>query len=436
METKYPGYTEAVNKTFEAAKARGKEYRLNGRVDVLTVPVVVHVVWNTSDSSQNLADSIIEDQIRILNEDYRRLNADAGNIRSEFEDIVGDAFIEFELDEIIRVSTTEEFEPGLTGLDDADAVKISAEGGSDAVDPLTNLNIWICEIQPITLLGIPIGEILGYAYPPANLVHWPDGSQAPIVAKEGVVLDYRTVGSNNPTSVHFENNGFTIVGRTAVHEVGHYLGLRHIWGDANALLGENGCEVDDGIYDTPNAAASNQQNGCNPSTNSCGASSANDLPDMWENYMDYSQEDCQNSFTLGQIDVLRGVLLCPRAGLLDPNDSPIDLPQTSIPVGPSSVPANGTVSYVAANSSNEFIWEVTGGTINSGQGTNTVQVTWGNSNPAFICLRESNGTCTGLPFCELVTINASCSTPTTGTITGNQNATTTTTEAYTVANSG
>jgi hypothetical protein len=429
MEEKYPGYTEAVRKTFEDAKLKGKESREQGRRDIYTIPVVVHVVWHSSLPEQNIADSIIEDQIRVLNEDYRKLNADASNLRGEFDPFVGDAEIEFELQQIIRVSTTTEFTPAITGLDDADEVKSTTAGGSDAVDPESFLNIWICKLQPLSIGPIPIGEILGYAYPPADLPNWPPGANAPTPGRDGVVLDYRTIGSNNPTSTHFTNQGFTIIGRTATHEVGHYLGLRHIWGDPNPLTGENGCTVDDGILDTPNAASNNQATGCNPATNSCGAGQPIDFPDMWENYMDYSQEDCQVAFTNGQIDVLRGVLEGPRSGLLTPPSC--TAPVTGNISGPVSANVSTTQNYSVPNSGNTYQWSVTGGTIASGDGTNAIQVLWNSTaGSGQVCIREVEDVCAGDQKCITVTKTPSCSTPSTGAISGEINAETSTTETY------
>src|SRR5690606_39460427 len=85
-------------------------------------------------------------------------------------------------------------------------------------------------------------------------------------------------------------------------EVGHYLGLRHIWGDGD-------CNEQDGIDDTPNAADQSNQD-CNFANNTCtdNIGTLGDLPDMVENYMDYSEETCQNSFTLGQIDMMRSII--------------------------------------------------------------------------------------------------------------------------------
>jgi len=313
MEANYPNYREAVNRTFETAKRIGKANRLSRSSAVYTIPVVVHVVWK--EDAENIPDSLITTQIEVLNEDYRRLNADAGNIRPIFEDVVDDAMIEFELVDIIRVQTDEDFQIQLTG-GLPDNVKVTADGGSDALDTETHLNIWICHIQPITIIGLTLGQVLGYAYPPAGLAHWPEDLAAPSPELDGVVIDFRVIGRNNPNEVDL-GLGMPLVtrGRTATHEVGHYLGLRHAWGDGGDLFGlMDSCNADDGVEDTPNTGS--QANfDCDDTRNSCDTGT-DDLPDMIENFMDYAAEDCMNSFTMGQIDILRGVLESERCMLV------------------------------------------------------------------------------------------------------------------------
>jgi hypothetical protein len=309
MERNYPGYLDVVNKTFEEAKERSvRPYR--GQ-PVYTIPTVVHIVWK--EEEENLHDSIIYNQIEVLNEDFRRMNADADNIRSIFADRVGDPGIEFELVAIERVQTESEFTPRLTGL--PDELKVTDEGGSDAWETEKHLNIWVCRIQPLTIGGTTLGKVLGYAYPPAGLDHWPEGVSAPEPHYDGVVIDFRIFGRNNDLTID-PGIGDPVkgYGRTATHEVGHYLGLRHIWGDA--FFGD-GCSVDDGVEDTPNQESSSNW-ACDTLVNSC---PEDDLPDMIENFMDYAKENCMNSFTFGQIAIMRAVLEGPRRGLIEPTST-------------------------------------------------------------------------------------------------------------------
>ncbi len=315
MAERYPSYQTAVQKTFEAAKRLGKEARVQRSMEVYTIPTVVHVVWK--EGEENIPDSLIHSQIEVLNEDYRRLNANASDIRPIFEDVVGDPMVEFELVDIVRVETQEEFAIDLFSNGLPDNVKRTAQGGSDAWDTEKYFNLWVCKIQPITIGPVTIGQVLGYAYPPMDLAHWPAGVNAPSPDVEGVVVDYRTIGRNNPFEIDpGTGSPLETKGRTATHEVGHYLGLRHIWGDGgNPLGGGDSCGADDGVEDTPNTAGQSEYD-CDTTRNTCN-DGMNDLPDMIENFMDYSAETCQNSFTQGQIDIVRGVLENQRCALVN-----------------------------------------------------------------------------------------------------------------------
>ena len=318
MENQYPGYREHVQRGIQGAL---EDSRAKNEDELYTVPVVVHVVWK--ETSENIPLDRIEAQIDALNKAYRRQNADTVNTREIFYPVVGDAGIEFVLVDVIRVQTNEFFQPTFTfaGITLPDKVKRTAQGGSDAVDPIHHLNIWICAIRPLTILGNQ-SPILGYAYPPAGLPHWPAGASAPSLDLEGVVVDYRVVGD----SLSYQAYGLgplPMRGRTMVHEVAHYLGLRHISGDGLlGLLGINDCDADDGVEDTPQQGRQSQFI-CNHQQNTCD-DGPGDLPDMVENYMDYSLETCQNSFTQGQIDIMRAVLEGPRIGLLNSPSSTND----------------------------------------------------------------------------------------------------------------
>ena len=304
MEAAHPGYQTAINQTFEDAKRYAQNNSRSN--DVLRIRTVVHIVWKTPE--ENLADSVIYAQMDVLNEDFRRMNLDAINTRTEFLPVVGDPMIEFELVDIIRVQTTTDFELDILSGTLPDKMKKTAEGGSDALDPSTHLNIWVCNVQSGAL-----GEILGFAFPPDGLTNWPAGSSAPSPEVDGVVIHYPAFGPNNPTPIM----NYEVKGRTLVHEIGHYLGLRHIWGDVLFHFPPlfDGCAEDDGVTDTPNAATNSQIEGCDFAKNSCDEGSG-DLPDMVENYMDYSVESCQNSFTIGQIDIMQGVLGTSRSGIV------------------------------------------------------------------------------------------------------------------------
>ncbi len=314
MAQQTPGYKEQVLKIFDEAKRRGLASRQSRNQTLYTIDLVIHVVWK--DSSENLATSIIQGQVDQLNKDFRRLNADTANLRSMFHPVAGDAMIEFNLVQVNRVQTNEEFSVDFISGALPDNVKETANGGSDPWDTELYLNLWICKIQPITVAGIPLGQLLGYAYPPDGLSNWPAGSSAPSPLYEGVVVDFRGIGPNNPNPIDLGTGPLTVVGRTPVHEIGHYLGLRHVWGDGGGILGGNSCGEDDGVADTPNTAGQSNFD-CDTTKNSCVDTTAIDWPDMVENYMDYAAETCMNTFTIGQIDIMRGVLEGPRCKLIN-----------------------------------------------------------------------------------------------------------------------
>lgn len=293
----FPDYRNRVDKTFQIAYKNMEN--AGDRNESFKIPVVVHIVWKNNE--ENLHDSLIDSQIKVLNDAFRLRNENRTDIRDLFKDLQADAEIEFELKDVIRVKTTANFSLSLTDL--PDNVKRPANGGSEAVDVDRHLNIWVCKIQPIPFIG---GQILGYAYPPDGLSNWPDDASAPSKNLEGVVIDYRVFGLNNPNKLTVNGTTHQSLARTTVHEVGHYLGLRHIWGDGRGLFGGNSCNVDDGIKDTPNQGTQSA-GGCNKNSNTC-IDTSNDLPDMIENYMDYSGEDCQNTFTKEQVALMRSVL--------------------------------------------------------------------------------------------------------------------------------
>lgn len=336
-EESNPGYKQALYRAIEDA---AKESHLRND-EIYTIKVVFHVVYKTEE--ENIHDSLLVRQIARLNRDYRRQNADTINLREVFHPVAADARIEFELNEIRRVQTTKTFRPSLTGL--PDQVKQTANGGSDAKDPDHYLNIWICKIEPLTFLGLE-SPVLGYAYPPDALSHWPAGSAAPAKELEGVVIDYRAVRDDS-YYIKQLNNNIPMLGRTTVHEVGHYLGLRHISGDAG-ILGVN-CEGNDGVDDTPTQGMQSQFD-CNKEQNTCGAGEPGDLPDMVENYMDYSSEDCQNTFTKGQVAIMRSVLTTLRKGLIEDVSGTDDVKISDIALVP-----NPTTGYFSIKNTSDVI---------------------------------------------------------------------------------
>ncbi len=311
LETLKPGINNHIDQVyFEALKQSKIKTKYTPKDTLHTIKVVFHVVYNTV--QENLPDQYIYSQLDILNECFRRQNADTILTRDIFKSVAGDAGIHFELatvDElgnatsgIVRKLTTKtSFLSGGFDLSEADQVKGEILG-SKAWDTEKYLNIWICDLS---LQGQDV--LLGYAFPPTGAPNW-NASSFVFSDRQGVVAHYKAVGLNNPISRYKQ-------GKTLVHEVGHYLGLRHIWGDA-PNWGRCNTRYDDFIEDTPlSGTSSSATSGCNWNKNTCIWHVNGDLPDQIENYMDYAPEQCQNMFSEGQIRLMRANLTSFRMGI-------------------------------------------------------------------------------------------------------------------------
>jgi len=224
---------------------------VNGKV---VIPVIVNVLYRTA--AENISDAQIQTQIDVLNKDYTATNSDFSSTPAEFASVAANVGITFELVKINRKSTTK------SSWGTRDAMKKTKQGGLDPTSPTTNLNLWVCTIG---------GGILGYA-------QFPGGSSA----TDGVVIDSKYFGLSGTANYPYN------LGRTASHEVGHWMNLRHIWGDASC--------GDDLVSDTPVAKTSNFGVPVYPYVSTC-------LPahnEMTMNYMDYTDDRGMFMFTNGQ----------------------------------------------------------------------------------------------------------------------------------------
>ncbi|MEA2583253.1 MAG: hypothetical protein QOF33_1338 [Thermomicrobiales bacterium] len=258
--------------------ARGAE-----RAGVTRIPVVVHVVWNTQ--AQNISDAQIQSQIDVLNQDFRRTNADAAQVPGAWQGIAADSRVEFFLattdpngnptNGITRTQTqTASF--GQAG----NPVKSAGTGGANPWPSDRYLNMWVCQLT---------GGLLGYAQFPGGPAN-----------TDGVVIRHSAFGMTGTAAPPFHR------GRTATHEIGHWLNLFHIWGDDGT-----GCNGSDEVGDTPNASGPNTgcpgfpRVTCNNGPNG----------DMYMNYMDYTDDACMFMFTAGQVTRMQATLDDPRASI-------------------------------------------------------------------------------------------------------------------------
>jgi hypothetical protein len=248
---------------------------------LITIPVVVHVVYRTA--AENISDAQINSQIKQLNLDYRAKNPDAKKVPDPWKSLIVDANIQFALatkdpsgkktNAITRTKTSvSEWGPD-------DAVKSAKKGGADAWPRDNYLNLWVCSLGQ---------GLLGYA-------QFPGGA----AKTDGVVILNTAFGTSGSVAAPFNK------GRTATHEIGHFLNLRHIWGD------RNDCTGDDRVIDTPPAQAPNTGKPkfphitCNNGPNG----------DMFMNYMDYTDDDAMFMFTIGQVARMNATLAGPRKKL-------------------------------------------------------------------------------------------------------------------------
>ncbi|WP_291726529.1 T9SS-dependent choice-of-anchor J family protein [Bernardetia sp.] len=278
---------------------------------VYIIPIVVHVIHDGEPigTGDNISYALIESQIETLNDDFRRRTGtngfnnhpDGADTKIEFRLAQrrpdGSGFgAEIGVNRIDRNAQGWGAPPYGTGFIDGTIKPFTTV--TQGYDGAVYMNFWCVDIS---------GGILGYAQFPQTTLGGMDCDPVDMTT-DGVVMTTSSVGGETLPSGGAPYN----LGRTATHEIGHWLGLRHIWGDPPG--GVNGCTVDDFCADTPNAASSNF--GCATGTNSC-TDSPVDAPDMVENYMDYSDDACMNIFTNDQAIRMRTILETFRFSLIN-----------------------------------------------------------------------------------------------------------------------
>ncbi len=274
-KTKTPAIQDNLNRIENFTQMRIQQLeKLHGRMEqqLITIPVVVHIIY--SNDLENISDDQVQSQIDVLNEDFRKTNP---YVTDKWPQAT-DTKIQFRLASIdpngnstkgiTRKSTTKK------SWGAQDKMKDSKSGGVNPWNTAEYLNIWVCNIR---------NGILGYA-------QYPGGTPS----TDGVVINPKNFGSSDKGSKFYLSAPFD-KGRTTTHEIGHFLNLRHIWGNSTV------CGTDDLVSDTPESNGPNY--GCQHGTVSCGSE------DMVENFMDYSDDACMSIFTSGQSARMHATLM-------------------------------------------------------------------------------------------------------------------------------
>jgi hypothetical protein len=307
-----------------------------GPYKIATIIHVIHAGDAIGNNSRNIPYGQAISQIRVLNEDFQRTNADASNTRAIFLPSAGS------MPDLEFVAATKDPngnvlpEPGVRRINGQAQFGITVWSQSSCNSTLKPATVWNPD-QYLNIWVVDFGSagLFGYA-------QFPEGSSLPGMPTtsqpsntDGVVINYRSMGSNydaagNPVSggpyITSPLSPGTDRGRTTTHEIGHWLGLRHSWGDG-------GCTVDDFCADTP------WQGGDSPLTTDCANSQTRntcttidtpygvDAPDQIENYMDYSADVCMNMFTANQVTRMYTVMdNSPRRNTLTANAAIVAAP--------------------------------------------------------------------------------------------------------------
>ncbi len=251
----------------------------------LTVPVVFHIVLS---NPSLVTDAQLKAQLDTLNKDYAGTNGDTLHIPPWFKPLFGKANIQFAL-----AVQTPDGEP-TTGIERittshgqfdvfTNDVKHTATGGVEAWNTDNYLNVWVCELAN------------GYL----GLATFPDDNDS---ANQGAMIEYRSIPGGSFTNY----NG----GKTLSHEIGHYFNLYHVWGDDNGA-----CTGTDYVDDTPNQG--NYTSGC-PGNDTVVVDNCSPVAPgiLFQDYMDYSYDNCLVMFTVDQVARMQAAALTWRSAII------------------------------------------------------------------------------------------------------------------------
>jgi hypothetical protein len=256
-----------INEQLESHTKKFMENNEYEDIEEIEIPMIFHVVYNNGDNyqigddsfklNQQLIQTLVVDQ---LNEDYNLENEDRFDTPEIWQELMADFKIRFHINKVIFVNGYNECDSD--NMEGCNQMKFDKNGGSDVIDPELNLNVWIVYISPFESGG----SIAGYAY-------------------------YASVFKQQPELDGYVLNILGLNSRTSTHEIGHWMNLKHIWGEGKGDGSEDECnnDNDDALLDTPNSNTNHIECGSSvncsyPATSSCGS------PDMFMNYMSYGTE--------------------------------------------------------------------------------------------------------------------------------------------------
>jgi len=268
-----------------SSEAREPHSPDEGWSGLITIPLVVHVVWNSP--AENISDAQIQSQVEVLNRDFRATNVEIPTVPAVFAPDVADMEIEFCL---VAITRTQTGFAGIANLFSGGQRRVchSSLGGHDALDSEHYLNAWVS----------------GRSDGACGEGSFPDDPQVQ-AGEQGIFVRPDCFGTLGTASAPFN------LGRTATHETGHYLSLKHLWGNG---LEDPFCQSDDMVEDTEEQAYSyaeftGQNCPVHPSF-SCGSA------DMFMNFMNLPADRCMSFFTKGQKERARAAIQTYRPGLL------------------------------------------------------------------------------------------------------------------------